>query len=65
MRIVLFTVFPAAFVAFLPAEAIRHPDAANVLAMLGASVTYSLIAVAVFNRGLRRYASGNGVLERR
>ena len=63
VRIVLFTVFPAAFVAFLPAEAIRHPEAINVLGMLGAALIYSLLAVAVFNRGLRRYASGNGVLE--
>jgi ABC-2 type transport system permease protein len=65
VRIVLFTVFPAAFVAFLPAEAIRHPDAANVFAMLAAAVTYSILALAVFNRGLRRYTSGNSVLELR
>jgi ABC-2 type transport system permease protein len=65
VRIVLFTVFPAAFVAFLPAQAIRQPDAVNVLGMLGAAVVYSLLAVAVFNRGLSRYASGNGVLELR
>jgi ABC-2 type transport system permease protein len=65
VRIVLFTVFPAAFVAFLPAEAIRHPEAVNVLGMLGAALVYSLLAVAVFDRGLRRYASGNGMLELR
>jgi hypothetical protein len=52
-------------VAFLPAEAIRHPDAANVCAMLGAAVIYSVLALAVFNRGLRRYASGTSVLELR
>jgi hypothetical protein len=36
-----------------------------VLGMLGAAIVYSLLAVAVFNRGLARYASGNGVLELR
>jgi ABC-2 type transport system permease protein len=65
VRIVLFTVFPAAFVAFFPAETVRHPDAAGVLAMLGAAFAYSALAVAVFDRGLRRYRSGNRVLELR
>jgi hypothetical protein len=51
--------------AFLPTEAIRNPEATNVVSMLGAALVYSLLAVAVFNRGLRRYASGNGVLELR
>jgi hypothetical protein len=52
-------------VAFLPAEAVRHPEAVNVLGMLAAALVYSLLALAVSNRGLRRYASGNGVLELR
>lgn len=62
VRIVLFTVFPAAFVAYLPAEAVRHPDILKVLAMFGAALVYSALAVVVFDRGLRRYASGNQVL---
>ena len=38
VRIVLFTVFPAAFIAFFPVEVIRHPDLGGVLAMLAAAL---------------------------
>jgi ABC-2 type transport system permease protein len=65
VRIVLFTVFPAAFVAFFPAEVIRHPDWSGVLTMLGAALVYSVLAVIAFDRGLRRYRSGNRLLELR
>ena len=65
VRIVLFTVFPSAFMAFFPAEVIRHPDAVGVLAMLAAAAVYSLLALLVFDRGLRRYRSGNRLLELR
>jgi ABC-2 type transport system permease protein len=65
VRIVLFTVFPAAFAAFVPAEVVRHPGAGGVLLMLGAAVVYATVAVAVFDRGLHRYRSGNRLLELR
>jgi viologen exporter family transport system permease protein len=65
VRIVLFTIFPSAFMAFFPAEVIRHPDAGGVLLMLAAAAVYSLLAVLVFDRGLRRYRSGNRLLELR
>jgi ABC-2 type transport system permease protein len=65
IRIALFTVFPTAFVALLPVEAVREPNALKVLTMLGAAVFYGALAVWVFDRGLRRYASGNQMLELR
>ena len=65
VRIVLFTVFPAAFAAFVPAEVVRHPSGGGVLLMLAAALVYSALAVAIFDRGLRRYRSGNGWLELR
>jgi ABC-2 type transport system permease protein len=65
VRIVLFTVFPAAFAAFVPAEVVRHPDGGGVLLMLAAAGGYSVLAVAVFDRGLKRYRSGNRLLELR
>jgi ABC-2 type transport system permease protein len=65
VRIVLFTVFPSAFMAFFPAEVIRHPNAGGVLIMLAAAGVYSLLALVVFDRGLRRYRSGNRLLELR
>ena len=65
VRIVLFTVFPAAFVAFFPAEVVRQPDLGGVLGMLAAALVYATLAVVVFDRGLRRYRSGNRLLELR
>ncbi|WP_119461364.1 ABC-2 family transporter protein [Rhodospirillaceae bacterium SYSU D60014] len=65
VRLVLFTVFPTAFVTLLPVEAVREADPLKALAVLGAAVFYAGLAVTVFNRGLRRYASGNRLLELR
>jgi ABC-2 type transport system permease protein len=65
VRMVLFTVFPTAFMSLLPALAVRNQSGLQALAMLGGAVAYSAIAVAVFNRGLRHYASGNRIVELR
>jgi ABC-type uncharacterized transport system permease subunit len=65
LRLALFTVFPTAFVALLPVEALREADPLKVLAMVGAAIVYAGFAVAVFNRGLRHYASGNQLLDLR
>lgn len=63
VRLVLFTVFPAAYVALLPVEAVREGSVLKALAVLGAAAAYSGIAAVIFARGLRRYASGNRMVE--
>ena len=63
VRMLLFTLFPTALVSFLPVEAVRHADPLRALAMIGAAVVYAGIAAVVFERGLRRYASGNRIVE--
>jgi ABC-2 type transport system permease protein len=65
VRVILFTLVPTAFVSFLPVEAIRDADPLKALAMIGAAAVYGAIAVAVFQRGLRHYSSGNRILELR
>lgn len=59
MRAVLFTVLPAGFVGYVPVRVITHPTVWNVGAVVTAAAAYALLAVVVFNRGLRRYASGS------
>jgi ABC-type uncharacterized transport system permease subunit len=54
---------PAAFVALLPVEAVREGSLLKALAVLGAAVVYVTLATAIFARGLRRYASGNRMVE--
>lgn len=65
LRLALFTVFPTAFIGLLPVEALREADPLKILAMMGAAMVYAGVAIAVFNRGLSRYASGNQLLELR
>jgi ABC-2 type transport system permease protein len=64
-RLLLLTVFPAALIGFLPAEAVRAHSAFLVFAVIGAAAVYAGLAIAVFNLGLRRYASGNRFVELR
>ena len=65
VRLALFTVFPTALVTLLPTDAVRAQSVLSVLALLAAAAAYSGLAAFVFARGLRRYASGNRMLELR
>jgi ABC-2 type transport system permease protein len=60
LRLLLFTLFPAAFIGWVPVEAIREASPEKVLWLLGAVLLYGGLAFLVFERGLRRYASGAG-----
>jgi ABC-2 type transport system permease protein len=64
LRVVLFTLVPAGFVGYLPAEVVRNPSLRGVAMLVAASASYAVFAVWLFGRGLRSYASGSrfGVL---
>jgi ABC-2 type transport system permease protein len=64
-RLLLLTVFPAALIGFVPAEAVRAHSALLVGAVVAAAAVYGGLALTVFNLGLRRYASGNRFVELR
>jgi viologen exporter family transport system permease protein len=57
-KVVLFTLIPAAFVTGLPSSLLREFDAGTALVLLGAAGFFSLLGIALFRLGLRRYASG-------
>lgn len=59
MRVVLFTLMPAGFLGALPWRVIVEGDPLLLLALIGAATGYMLLAIWVFQRGLRRYASGS------
>jgi ABC-2 type transport system permease protein len=59
MRLVLFTVLPAGFVGYVPARLVRDPSAVDAVMLLAAAGIYLTLAAAVFQRGLRRSASGS------
>jgi ABC-2 type transport system permease protein len=58
-RVALFTVLPAGFITFLPVRAIRDASVVEAAFMVVAAAAYLGLAVIVFDRGLKRYASGN------
>jgi ABC-type uncharacterized transport system permease subunit len=59
LRLALFTVLPAGFVGYLPVRVVHAPSVPLVcLLVLGASAYLGLAAL-MFERGLRRYASGS------
>jgi ABC-2 type transport system permease protein len=64
VRGLLFTVVPAAFVAYVPVELLRALDPAWLAAEIGFTLGILALAVAVFYRGLRRYESGNLMIMR-
>ena len=58
-RILLFTAIPAAFVSYLPVEALRTLSLRAVVFSLLGSLTVAAAGAALFYLGLRRYESGN------
>ena len=63
-RLLLFSVIPAGFVAYLPVVLLRRFSAPLLLGLIGFNLAISLLAWMVFHRGLRRYESGNLLLTR-
>jgi ABC-2 type transport system permease protein len=59
LRLALFTLLPAGFVGYIPARVIQAPSLLDVVLLAGGSVVYMALAVVVFDRGLRCYASGS------
>jgi len=59
LKMILFTVFPAAYISLLPIEMLREFHGVKAVIVLGATVFFCSTAVWVFHRGLRRYESGN------
>lgn len=59
LRLILFTVLPAGFVGYLPVRILHAPSLMNVAILVTGAIGYLSLAVFVFDRGLRRYASGS------
>jgi ABC-2 type transport system permease protein len=61
IRLLLFTLLPAAFSGFLPARLAHQPTLGTFAAALGGAALVVCAALLVFQRGLRRYESGNQI----
>jgi ABC-2 type transport system permease protein len=59
VKLVLFTILPAGFIAYLPVEALRRVDPKLLGAVVGFAALAVVTSVLIFRRGMRRYESGN------
>jgi ABC-2 type transport system permease protein len=59
MKIVTYTILPAAIITGLPVELIISFSWGKMALLLGASLTFALLAVFTFYRGLKHYESGS------
>ena len=59
VKVVLYTVVPAAFVSSVPARLIEDFSVTRALLLAGVAATFALAGWAAFTLGLRRYASGS------
>ena len=59
LRLVLFTVSPAAWVGYMPAHVARQASVGQLLLLVSAAAVYLVLAAGTFQCGLRRYASGS------
>ncbi len=60
-KFLLFTILPAAFIGAVPAEFVRAFSWATLAQLLTAALVFLILAVFVFQRGLRRYESGSAI----
>lgn len=59
VRLMLFTIFPGAFVGYLPATLIKAPTLETAFVIAASVVVYASMARWVFARGLKSYSSGS------
>jgi ABC-2 type transport system permease protein len=59
LRLLLFTLLPAGFVGYVPARLAQQPSFVQALLLAAVAGTYLVIAIAIFDRGLKRYSSGS------
>ena len=60
-RLVLFTLLPAGFIGAVPVQLVQEPSGRVLLGLLAATAVFWLIAITLFQVGLRRYESGNAL----
>lgn len=58
-RILLFSVLPAGFISYVPVHLLRDGKLGELPLLLAAALGFVCLGVWVFERGLRRYASGS------
>lgn len=64
LKYILYTLIPAAFMVYIPARIIDNFNVIMLLEVLGVTVVWVLTAYAMFYKGLKRYESGNLIINK-
>lgn len=64
VKFILYTVIPAVFIVYIPASVIKQFSLVMLLEVLGVALVWIVIAYAMFYRGLRKYESGNLIVNK-
>jgi ABC-type uncharacterized transport system, permease component len=64
VRFMLYTVIPAVFIVHIPAQVIKHFSFVSLLEVLGVAVVWIIIAYIMFYNGLKKYESGNLIINK-
>lgn len=61
LKIILYTVIPAAYLSYLPIKIINEFNFVTLLILIVIEVIYMFIAILVFNSAIKKYESGNNI----
>lgn len=61
VKLLLYTVIPVGYIAYLPKQIIESFDFKKVLLVLIVGIIYMGLAIIVFNKAMKRYESGNNI----
>ena len=64
VRFILYTIIPSAFIVYIPAAVIKQFSVLLLLKVLGVAVLWIAIAYGIFYKGLKKYESGNLIINK-
>jgi ABC-2 type transport system permease protein len=64
IRYILYTIIPAGFIVYLPVGILNHFSIIKLLEVLGVAMIWVLIAYKAFYTGMKRYESGNLIINK-
>ena len=64
IKVLMYTAIPAAYVAHVPVALMKNFTVSGIAIMLGASIFFVVTMFTLYNKGLKKYESGNGVTRR-
>ncbi|WP_406768152.1 ABC transporter permease [Candidatus Clostridium stratigraminis] len=64
LKYILYTIIPAAFMVYMPAKVIDQFNLIMLLEVLGVALFWIIIAYTMFYRGLKKYESGNLIINK-